>query len=131
MILIWRLLREKRLRSDMTHPTTEPSDVAVRPIVYAGGAIAVVAALAFALSFGLFRYFIGSEQPTKSEFPPAPRIEIEPAVEYQRLRTEEERKLSSYGWVDRKSGKVRIPIERAIDLQLERGFPTRKEGGKK
>ena len=33
--------------------------------------------------------------------------------------------LNSYGWVDQTSGVVRIPVDRAIELSLERGFPTR------
>jgi hypothetical protein len=33
--------------------------------------------------------------------------------------------LSTYGWVDRPAGVVRIPIDRAIDITLERGFPVR------
>jgi hypothetical protein len=35
------------------------------------------------------------------------------------LRTQQERRLSSYGWVDREAGIARIPIERAIDLRAE------------
>ncbi len=31
------------------------------------------------------------------------------------------RRLDGYGWVDRKAGIVHIPIDRAIDLELERG----------
>jgi hypothetical protein len=35
------------------------------------------------------------------------------------------RRLSSYGWVDREAGIVRIPIDRAMDLLAERGLPAR------
>ena len=41
--------------------------------------------------------------------------------------TPEDRALATYGWANRKEGRVRIPIDRAMELQLERGFPTRKE----
>jgi hypothetical protein len=111
----------------------ELSDVPVRPVVLIGSAIWLVVALVFALCLVVFRVFIGPGPiPGEVEpFPPAPRLEVAPAAEYQQLRSEEDRKLSSYGWVDRKAGKVRIPIERAIDLQLERGFPARKEGTNK
>jgi hypothetical protein len=33
--------------------------------------------------------------------------------------------LEGYGWVDREAGVVRLPIERAMALVLERGLPTR------
>jgi hypothetical protein len=35
--------------------------------------------------------------------------------------------LEGYGWVDREAGVVRLPIERAMELLLERGLPTRPE----
>ncbi len=35
--------------------------------------------------------------------------------------------LHSYGWVDQKAGVVRIPIDRAMLLLLQRGLPARKD----
>ena len=117
----------------------ELTDAPLRPIVLVGGAVAVVALVVFVFSVGVFRFF--SERPVNAPlnpmaaeapaFPSAPRIEIAPAIEYQQLRTEEDRVLFSYGWVDRNAGTVHIPINRAIDLQLQRGFPVRKEATKK
>jgi hypothetical protein len=37
------------------------------------------------------------------------------------LRAREEAALTSYGWVDREAGRARIPVERAMELLLERG----------
>jgi len=42
------------------------------------------------------------------------------------LRASEQDTLESYGWVDRKAGVVRVPIERAFELVLERGLPKGK-----
>jgi len=39
------------------------------------------------------------------------------------LRAQNEQ-LASYGWVDREKGLVRIPIELAKDLVVQRGLPT-------
>jgi hypothetical protein len=39
------------------------------------------------------------------------------------LRTAEDTDLNSYGWVDRTAGIARIPIDRAMQLLLERGLP--------
>ena len=33
--------------------------------------------------------------------------------------------LDSYGWVDKNAGVVRIPIDEAMKLTLERGLPAR------
>jgi hypothetical protein len=35
--------------------------------------------------------------------------------------------LDNYGWVDKNAGIVRIPIDEAIRLTLQRGLPTRQE----
>ncbi|MEO6602753.1 MAG: hypothetical protein ABIQ16_22915 [Polyangiaceae bacterium] len=37
-----------------------------------------------------------------------------------RLDADQRKQLAHYGWVDRKSGIARIPIERAMDLIVER-----------
>lgn len=48
----------------------------------------------------------------------------EPSVLLQ-FRQHEQELLTTYGWVDKNTGTVRIPIERAKQLLLERGLPTR------
>ena len=46
--------------------------------------------------------------------------------ELRALRTEEDRLLGEYGWVG--VGEVRIPIERAMTILAERGWPNPVEG---
>jgi hypothetical protein len=41
------------------------------------------------------------------------------------LRTREDAELNSYGWIDRTSGVVRIPIDRAIEIIAKNGVPAR------
>jgi hypothetical protein len=41
------------------------------------------------------------------------------------FREREDAALAGYGWVDKNAGTVRIPIERAKELLLERGLPVR------
>ena len=43
----------------------------------------------------------------------------------RQLRATEDAALTTYGWVDRKNGIVHIPIDRAMDLILQRGLPAR------
>lgn len=54
--------------------------------------------------------------------PPAPRLQVDPALDIFEHRKAEEQVLTSYGWVDEKAGVVRIPIERAMALLAERGI---------
>jgi hypothetical protein len=58
---------------------------------------------------------------------PAPQLEVNERTELNDIRLREEDTLSSYGWVDQKSGTVRIPIDRAMDLVVERGLPVRSQ----
>ena len=57
-----------------------------------------------------------------AEFP-APRLEVKPGADLAELRAAEDVDLNSYGWVDRSAGTVRIPIDRVMQLILERGLP--------
>jgi hypothetical protein len=50
----------------------------------------------------------------------------EPTV-LRKHRSEEEEALSTYGWVDEKTGVARIPIAEAKKLILQRGLPARAE----
>ncbi len=56
--------------------------------------------------------------------PPEPKLQVVPAEEMRAYRTREERILGSYGWIDRDSGIVRIPIELAKKKLLEAGLPV-------
>jgi hypothetical protein len=53
--------------------------------------------------------------------PPAPRLQVDPALDIFDHRKAEQQALTSYGWVDRNAGVVRIPIDRAMALLVERG----------
>ncbi len=65
------------------------------------------------------------------EKPPEPRLQVNLKADLARVRAEENEALESYGWVDKNLGIVRIPIERAMELTIERGLPTRQKAQKK
>ena len=118
----------------------EKRDADIRSLVIFA---AVLAGTVFLVMWGMARVFhyFGATQslgPPASPFaeartlPPQPRLQVEPRIDLNQLRSGEEVLLHSYGWVDRNSGVVHIPIERAMDLVMERGVPVREEsGGKK
>src|ERR1700746_2989370 len=60
---------------------------------------------------------------TRAEEFPQPRLEVKPGASLAELRDAEDADLNSYGWIDRNAGTVRIPIDRAMQLILERGLP--------
>jgi hypothetical protein len=55
--------------------------------------------------------------------PPEPRLQTQPAADLEQLRRDEERRLDSYGWIDREHRILRMPIDRAMDLMIQRGGP--------
>lgn len=57
--------------------------------------------------------------------PPAPRLQTQPREELKRMRQDEDRVLNAYGWADPNTGRVRLPIDRAMQLLLEQGLPAR------
>jgi hypothetical protein len=61
---------------------------------------------------------------TATQFP-EPRLQVAPQIDLAALRTREDTELNTYGWIDRKTGVVRLPIERAMDLVAQKGLPVR------
>lgn len=62
------------------------------------------------------------EVPRGNDFP-EPRLQIRPGDDLAKLQARDEAELNSYGWIDKPAGVVRIPIERAMQLLVERGLP--------
>jgi hypothetical protein len=55
--------------------------------------------------------------------PPAPNLQVDPRQQLLDLRADEEKILTTYGWVDETGGLTRVPIDRAMDLLIEQGLP--------
>lgn len=109
----------------------EESDVPPSPVVVA---IASLVALMLAGFFGgwLFQaVFEATEVKTRPEPNPlsqrepvqGPLLQAHPEVELEAYLEEQRTILSSYAWVDRAQGVVRIPVERAMEIIARDGFP--------
>jgi hypothetical protein len=114
----------------------EHSDVNIRAILTFGVALTIVAAVVHLLIYVLFGYFSNREGVQKratyplavaqqDRVPPEPRLQTNPRQDLADLRAKEDEALTSYGWVDRNAGVVRIPIDQAMTLTLQRGLPSR------
>ena len=60
---------------------------------------------------------------------PAPQLETNERTELNSIRLREENVLSTYDYVDKNAGTIRIPIDRAMDLLVQRGLPVRPQSG--
>jgi len=132
------------LHQPHAHPTPatspgvrhETSDVNIGAVFGFGAALVVVALLINLLTYVLFRYFDAREgrrvtpqyplaAGRETRVPPEPRLQTNPRQDLADFRARERETLTTYGWVDRNAGIVRIPIDEAIRLTLERGLPSR------
>jgi hypothetical protein len=59
---------------------------------------------------------------------PTPQLQVNDAAEMNEEIEQETGKLTHYQWVDQSQGVVRIPIDRAMQLTLQRGLPARPAG---
>jgi hypothetical protein len=114
-------------------PRYETRDVTGRTIVWSAIGIVALVLAGLASSWLVMKYFVTTQKlgPPASPFdqtrtiPPAPRLSVNPEIDLGKLRAEEKERLATYGWTDRNAGIVHVPIERAMKLSLERGFPVR------
>ena len=58
----------------------------------------------------------------------APMLEINERGQFRDFLINQENQLNSYGWVDEKAGVAHIPIERAMELTVQRGLPVCPQG---
>jgi len=115
----------------------ERSDANIRSLVLSVIGLFVLLGASLAAMWAMFAYLNKQEVPgppaspvvKDRPLPPTPRLQTTPYDDLTRMRAAEEEKLNSYGWVDRRNGIVRIPIERAIELTAERGLPARSQAG--
>jgi hypothetical protein len=115
----------------------EKSDASPRGLLYFVLIIAGILVVAFLSLRWLFAYFQKTENPGSfvaapfsgaRPLPPPPRIQPNPGADMQGYFQSQQNLLNTYGWIDRQSRIVRLPIDRAMELLLERGLPARATG---
>jgi len=140
------------------HADYERRDIGVSVIVYFLIGLAVALVAAYFVADGLYKYLdkrsevdqpqvsplvSNAQQDTrrippqygtdyqkylKGDFP-APQLETDERTELNDIRLREENVLSTYDYVDKNAGTIRIPIDRAMELLVQRGLPVRSQAG--
>jgi hypothetical protein len=109
---------------DVSRPDNfERSDADPRLISALAGGVAVflIAVPLLVVAFYREALHLGRIPDTLPQ-PPAPRLQIDPTADLERLRAAESENLSTFGWADHDRKNVRIPIERAMKLLSEKGL---------
>jgi hypothetical protein len=103
--------------------------------------LVVAMVISVGIVYGTFWFFEGQSQKAdtaaqqyplavgQTKNPPAPNLQMQPFKDVYLLRQGEAEKLGSYGWVDKQGGVAHIPIDRAMEVLLQRGLPVRAGGG--
>jgi hypothetical protein len=136
------------------HTSHEQSDVSFGPVVGAGVVLAIMCLLSYVIVLWVFHVFaatglgilpgtsdanldVAPMEHVRESTPPqtyplmqeqapvGPGIQPNPPADLAALHAEEDAILDTYGWVDRENGVVRIPIERAMQLIVKQGLPSR------
>lgn len=110
----------------------ETRDADVRSLMWFGLGLLGLIVFGFIVTEVTFHYYVGQREvkhPTtlfsKGQMPPPPLLQEHVGDELQNYEKQENHILTSYGWVDRKAGTVRIPIRQAMMLLLQKGLPVR------
>jgi hypothetical protein len=112
----------------------EGSDVSIKGLGVFLAGLAITMILTGAIMVWLFNIFLAEAReadPTPSPLatpgepapPPGPLLQVAERLDLRVHRESQEKLIHETGWIDREAGVVRIPIDRAIELTAERGFP--------
>jgi hypothetical protein len=115
----------------------EKTDASPRSLVHFALTMAAILVATCLALIWLFKHFQKTQNPgsvvaapfaAERPLPSPPRIQANPGADMQSYSESQQNLLNTYGWIDRQNGVVRMPIDRAMELLLERGLPTRSAG---
>lgn len=111
----------------------EKEDIRATPVLKFLVGIAITSVVVCALLLGFYRgmrsYVAGMQpEPPHMRFEedrgaPSPRLQERPDLDLHEARAREDEILTTYAWVDKSRGVVRIPIDEAMRIIAEQGLP--------
>jgi hypothetical protein len=113
----------------------EEDGVSYSGIVWFVVILTVVTVVCMGLMWGLFAFLDKRHDANdiarsplaapQGQLPPQPNLLTDEPTNLLHYKKSEDTALSSYGWIDKEAGTVRLPIDRAKDLLLQKGLPVR------
>jgi len=121
-------------------PSYQDKDIHLPNLVKSLALIFGVAALSFVAMLWMFKLYekymynkMTSITPLEARraLPPSdgPILQVNERADLEIFRQREAKILNNYGLIDQTAGKFRLPIDRAMDLLLEKGLPHREVTG--
>jgi hypothetical protein len=138
MIRAWKGWLSMSSSMDKSHgappssPGYERRDADVRGVFGFLVVLGIVLVFTSILCWGLFKYYSAgratltpaSPFSNMRQLPAGPQLQVNPRQDLLRFRAQQERSLESYSWESKEDGTVRVPIERAMEILLQRGLPV-------
>ena len=132
----------------INHDGFEQEDLSSSSALYFLAGLVLVGLVVYLIVFGMYRFLDSYETahqpplspmvkpeadtravtPENAETFPEPRLEENERTQFRSFIEDQDRKLATYDWVDKDRGTVRIPIDRAMELIVQRGLPVHAEG---
>jgi hypothetical protein len=113
----------------------EHSDISVRGIIWFLVMLVAIVVVTEVAMWGLLKGlekleerddpFVSPLAAPPGQLPAEPRLQTTPWHDMTEFRAAEEKRIHGYGWVDQNAGIGHVPIERAKELLLQRGLPSR------
>jgi hypothetical protein len=128
----------KKLSDDSVVRGHETSDANVKSVFVNGIGLSIgLMVVGLLVSWGAYEVFKSSSVspgasantfvvPDPNAQPPLPRLQADPHAALVPFLKTQDSILTSYGWVNKDSGLVRIPIERAMELMVKKGLQVAK-----
>ena len=131
----------------LDHNDFEREDLSAAGVMYFMAGLAVVVIAIYLIVSGMYSFLDSHERKNQANLNPMvapktdtriitpedplsfpqPRLETDERTQLTGYIQKEDQKLLTYDWIDKDSGTVRIPIDRAMDLIVKRGLPVRPE----
>jgi hypothetical protein len=125
---------EPQSSSSVPEHRHEQRDVSSRALILTMIAVLIIGAILHGVIAGITIYFAmrhrkefapPSALSLIQQTPPEPRLQMSPEKDLAQMIVKEQELVNSYGWVDRKAGLVRIPVDQALNLVAQRGLPPK------
>ena len=131
--------------NNLDHNDFEREDLSPGGVFYFMAGLAVVGVLIYFVVVGMYNFLDSYEREHQAAISPMmtpeadtrtathdqmqafpqPRLEENERTQLTDFTLQQDRLLMTYDWVNKDRGIARIPIERAMDLIVERGLPVR------
>jgi hypothetical protein len=103
------------------HYVPEPAGVETRAVVWSAAAALLLLGGAIAGFYAIYQHAVPIKTLPPPQAFPQPRVDTDDAERLRRLRAAQNKELETWRWADEQHTLVQVPIERAMQLLIQKG----------